>query len=102
MADSNDPTAMRDVLRDVANEPGEIVGPGVEGWQAALELIESGTEINYEGASGSLGLDENGDVLQGTIVIWRIEGSDLIVEQAIPVDLRGAAATPQAGTPESA
>jgi ABC-type branched-subunit amino acid transport system substrate-binding protein len=101
IADSVDPTAMRDVLRDISNAPGEVVSPGVEGWQAALELIEAGEEIDYEGAAGSLGLDENGDVLQGTIVIWRVEGADLIIENAIPVDL-STMATPEAGTPEAA
>jgi ABC-type branched-subunit amino acid transport system substrate-binding protein len=100
LSDSVDPAAMRDVLRDISNAPGEVVSPGVEGWQAALELIEAGEEIDYEGAAGSLGLDENGDVLQGTIVIWRIEGTDLIIENAIAVDLSGSA-TPEAGTPES-
>ena len=59
-AGSTDRTAVRDALREVANAPGEIVGPGE--WAKAVELIAAGSDINYEGASGSHEFDENGDV----------------------------------------
>jgi branched-chain amino acid transport system substrate-binding protein len=47
-------------LRDVASEPGEVILPGE--WEKAVELIAAGTDINYEGASGSHEFDEAGDV----------------------------------------
>ncbi len=51
-------TAIRDNIRDVANPPGEEVPDIGE----ALKLIHAGQEINYQGASGELTFDENGDV----------------------------------------
>ena len=51
-------TAIRDALRDVANPPGEEVTDIGE----ALRLIREGKDINYQGASGEITFDENGDV----------------------------------------
>lgn len=75
---NTDSVAIRDALRSVANAPGEVVGPGPEGIARALELIEDGVEINYNGASGDLEFDENGDVT-GQIQIWEIQGRDIEV-----------------------
>ncbi|MBB3935267.1 ABC transporter substrate-binding protein [Aureimonas phyllosphaerae] len=47
-------------LRDVASAPGEVILPGE--WTKAKQLIEAGTDINYEGASGALEFDAKGDV----------------------------------------
>ena len=47
-------------LVSVANPPGIAVGPG--SWEAARALLLRGIEINYEGVSGSLDFDINGDV----------------------------------------
>ena len=68
-ADSDDPVAIRDSLRAVANAPGEKVGPADVA--RALNLIRSGQDIDYVGAAGDQDFDENGDVLN-TIEIWRI------------------------------
>ena len=73
---TTDNVAIRDALRSVANPPGEVVGPGVDGIKRALELIADGADINYEGAAGAVDFDENGDVL-GTIEIWKIEGGEI-------------------------
>jgi branched-chain amino acid transport system substrate-binding protein len=72
-AGSTNSSAIRDALRDVANPPGEIVGPGEAGIEQALELVRLGQEVNYEGASGPVDLDENGDVTCGAVEVWRIE-----------------------------
>ncbi len=69
-----DRVAIRDNLRAVANPPGEVVGPG--DWARAVELLAAGQEVNYEGASGSVDLDENGDV-PGTFAHWRVEGGEI-------------------------
>lgn len=74
---TTDSAAIRDALRDVANPPGEIVSPGVDGIKRALELIREGKDINYEGAGGSQDFDANGDVIS-TIEIWRIEGGAIV------------------------
>ena len=70
---TTDSVAIRDALRDVANPPGEVVGPGLAGIQKALSLIASGQDINYEGASGPVDFDENGDV-SGPIEVWTVDG----------------------------
>ena len=70
---TTDSVAIRDALRDVANPPGEVVGPGLAGIQKALSRIASGQDINYEGASGPVDFDENGDV-SGPIEVWTVEG----------------------------
>ena len=47
-------------LRDVANAPGTVIRPGE--WAKAKEAIAAGEDINYEGASGTIEFDGNGDV----------------------------------------
>ena len=47
-------------LRQVASGPGEKIYPGE--WKKAKALIAAGKSINYEGASGNLDFDKNGDV----------------------------------------
>ncbi|MBA7602521.1 Leu/Ile/Val-binding protein [subsurface metagenome] len=74
---TTDSAAIRDALRDVANPPGEIVGPGVDSLKRALYLIQEGEDINYEGAGGSQDFDANGDVIS-TIEIWKIEGGAIV------------------------
>lgn len=69
---TTDSALIRDALRDVANAPGEVVGPGRAGIARAFDLIANGRDINYEGASGVVDIDGNGDVF-GPIEIWKIE-----------------------------
>ncbi len=74
-AGSVDRTAIRDNLRAVAAPPGEPVYPGE--WSRAVELLAAGEDINYEGASGSVDLDEVGDV-PGTFAHWRVENGEIV------------------------
>jgi len=64
--------AIREAIREVANPPGERVGPGPEGLRRALELVRDGIEINYEGAAGPHDFDRFGDVIT-PIEVWKIE-----------------------------
>jgi ABC-type branched-subunit amino acid transport system substrate-binding protein len=73
-AGSDESLAIRDALRDVANPPGEQVGPG--DLPHALELIRNGQDIDYEGVAGAQNFDENGDVANA-IEIWKIEGGKI-------------------------
>lgn len=59
-AGSTDRAAVRAALRDVANAPGEVVGPG--DWAKAKALIAEGKDIDYVGASGPIEFDGAGDV----------------------------------------
>ena len=74
-AGSDDPVAVRDALRPVANPPGEIVGPG--DIARALELVREGKDINYVGAAGDIDFDENGDVVSG-MRVWKIEDNKIV------------------------
>ena len=55
----------------MATAPGETILPGE--WEKAKELIAAGTDINYEGASGSHEFDEKGDV-PGVVIETVIDG----------------------------
>jgi len=70
-AGSTDRAAVRAALREVANAPGEVVGPGE--WAKAVELIAAGQDIDYEGAAGSHEFDGNGDV-RGFIGKYVVDG----------------------------
>ncbi|MFO7642816.1 MAG: ABC transporter substrate-binding protein, partial [Desulfosarcina sp.] len=70
-----DRTAIRDHLRAVAGPPGVTVNPGE--WERAVELLAAGENINYEGASGNVDFDENGDV-PGTFAHWRVENGEIV------------------------
>jgi len=74
-AGSTDSEAIRDNLRDVANAPGEVILPGE--WEKAVALLADGQDINYEGASGSVDFDDNGDV-PGTIGHWEIQDGEIV------------------------
>ncbi len=52
-------------LRAVANPPGEEVSDVCQ----ALALVREGKEVNYQGASGNVDLDEFGDV-KGSYDVW--------------------------------
>ena len=77
-AGSTDSTAIRDALRDVANPPGTKVTGGVDGFTEALDLIDAGTDINYSGAASEIDFDAAGDVPQGAIQVWKIEGGKIV------------------------
>jgi neutral amino acid transport system substrate-binding protein len=67
-AGENTGTAIKNNYRDVANSPGTEVSDPCE----ALELIRNGEEINYQGASGDIQFDENGDTV-GSYDVWTVE-----------------------------
>ena len=74
---TTDAAAIRDALRDVANAPGEVVGPGRDGVARAMQLIADGQDINYEGTAGNVDIDDNGDVF-GSIEIWQVSGGEIV------------------------
>ncbi len=55
-------------IRDVANAPGQEVSDVCE----AIKLVKAGTEINYQGPSGNVDLDEFGDVT-GSYDVWEVQ-----------------------------
>jgi hypothetical protein len=75
---------IRDHLRQVAKPPGTFIGPGE--FELAFKLLKQGKNINYEGASGSVDFDDNGDVV-APIEIWRFSKGRIVtyrMEYQIP------------------
>lgn len=68
---------IRKALREVANPPGEKVGPGPGGIKRALELVRKGTDIDYEGAAGSHNFDAKGDVIT-PIEVWKVQNGSIV------------------------
>lgn len=77
--------AIRDNLRAVANPPGEEVTYGE--LEKAFDLLTEGKEINYQGVSGPIGYDDDGDVNVGAIEIWVIKESKVVTERTVKVGM---------------
>ena len=75
-----DGAAIRDRLRAVGSEPGTVVIAGPTGVADGLRILADGGEIDYEGASGSVDWDENGDLRRGHIGVWRFTMDERIEE----------------------
>lgn len=58
-----------------------------EGWTGAVERIRAGEDVNYEGASGSLDLDANGDPLAPFDVWVVVDGQIRFTERGVPAPL---------------
>jgi neutral amino acid transport system substrate-binding protein len=57
----------------VSSGDGEAVTDVCKG----LELLKAGKKINYQGASGNVDIDENGDVV-GNYDVWNVESDGKI------------------------
>lgn len=81
-AQSNTGEGIKNKIREVANAPGVEVSDPCE----AMELIRSGQDINYQGASGNVDIDENGDVI-GNYDVWRVneDGTLEVIDTVAPV-----------------
>lgn len=68
-------TNIRDQLRVVADPPGTFIGPGE--FERGFKILASGQPINYEGASGSVDFDKNGDVV-APIEVWQFKAGKIV------------------------
>lgn len=66
-AKSNTGEGIQSKIREVANSPGTEVSDVCQG----LELLRQGQDINYQGASGNVDIDQNGDVV-GVYDVWTV------------------------------
>lgn len=80
-ADANTGEAIQSKILDVANAPGTEVSDPCE----AMKLVRQGEEINYQGASGNVDIDSNGDVVGGYDV-WQVnpDGSLEVIDNVTP------------------
>jgi ABC-type branched-subunit amino acid transport system substrate-binding protein len=54
---------VRDAMKKTSDPLGTVIGTGPEEFARAVELIAEGKAINYEGASGPMDYDANGNIL---------------------------------------
>lgn len=74
-AGENDARAVRDQVRTVANAPGTKITP--QQLPEGLEMAARGEQINYQGASGPIGFDANGDITTATYELFRYDADGL-------------------------
>ena len=85
-ADSVDGAAIRDQLRQVAAAPGDRAIASADSVAAALKTLADGGQVNYEGATGKMNWDENGDRQSGYTSVWRFTADGHIEDvEVIPV-----------------
>jgi neutral amino acid transport system substrate-binding protein len=81
-ADQNTGDGIKSKIRDVAGPPGtEVTDPC-----QAMELVRKGEDINYQGASGNVDIDENGDVV-GNYDVWTVkdDGKLAVIDKIAPI-----------------
>ncbi len=70
--------SIRDYLRRVNDPNGKKVIAGrTEGLKRAMKILDSGLTIDYQGASGDVNFDDNGDVIT-PIEIWCYQGGKIV------------------------
>ena len=79
-AGSVDGAEIRDHLREIAGPPGRTVPGTPTGVADGLSLLAQGHEIDFDGASGTLDWDDNGDLRRGYIGTWRFTSDERIEE----------------------
>jgi neutral amino acid transport system substrate-binding protein len=67
-AKANTGEGIKNNIREVTNPPGEAVTDVCKG----LELLRQGKKINYQGASGDVDIDANGDAI-GSYDVWTVK-----------------------------
>ena len=81
-SDANTGEGIKSKILDIANAPGTEVSDACE----AIALVRQGEEINFQGASGNVDIDENGDVV-GSYDVWQVgeDGSLSVIDKVDPV-----------------
>jgi ABC-type branched-subunit amino acid transport system substrate-binding protein len=74
-AGSSDPEAIRDNMQAVSGPGGEQYT--FENLADAIRAILNGEDIDYEGASGPIDFDENGDPGAALYEVWQFEGGEI-------------------------
>jgi len=72
------PITIREYLRRVNDPDGEkIIAGKTEKLKRAMKILDSGLTIDYQGASGDVNFDDNGDVIT-PIEIWCYQGGEMV------------------------
>jgi branched-chain amino acid transport system substrate-binding protein len=83
-ADSTDGQDMADKVRDVSNAPGEKFD--YTQLSDAVAALQNGDDIDYEGVSGPINMDENGDATAGVYDVYEYKGGKLSTVDQVPLD----------------
>lgn len=75
-AGSDDPREIADAMAEVSGPPGKKFT--FEQLQQAITAAEAGEDIDYEGASGPIDLDDNGDPGSSNYGTWEYKGGKLV------------------------
>lgn len=86
-AGSNDSSQIADQLRAVANAPGDLYT--FEQLPEAIQALQDGTDINYEGVTGPIEWDDRGDLTQSDFNIYTFEDGVRVVLRTIEVTAAG-------------
>jgi len=82
-AGSAEGTDMAAEVREISGPPGDTYS-----WQQlpdAISALQDGDDIDYEGASGQVDMDEAGDATAGVYDIFRYKGGEIDIFDEIPV-----------------
>lgn len=77
--------AIKDAMRQVHAANGTPVGTGAAEYRKALDLIKAGRPIKYNGATGPIEFDANGDVT-GPALVWKITGGKIETDRVISIE----------------
>ena len=82
-ADANRGEAIKSKILAMANAPGTEVSDACK----AMELVRNGEDIDYQGASGNVDIDQNGDVV-GSYDVWQVgeDGSLTVIDKISPAN----------------
>jgi ABC-type branched-subunit amino acid transport system substrate-binding protein len=77
--------------KDMAAELQDVTGPGgdkftFEQLPEAIEALQNGDDIDYEGASGPVDLNDDGDPTSGVYDIYRYRNGEIDVYDELPVE----------------
>jgi len=81
-AGSTEGAEMRDALRDITGAPGDQYT-----WEElpeAIEALQNGDDIDYQGASGDITLDDAGDPETGVFAVYAARGDTFEQTSTIP------------------
>lgn len=74
--------AIRDNLRGVASGGKHVK---YNQFAKALDLLKRGTSVNYQGVSGPISFDKNGDVKEAAIEIWMVKNGKTVSIWTVPM-----------------
>ncbi|HEY5876770.1 MAG TPA: peptidoglycan-binding protein, partial [Ilumatobacteraceae bacterium] len=81
-ADSTDPVAAAERIREVTDG-----GRACSNYADCLSLLDAGEDIDYEGATGGIAIDEAGDITTARITAATVTDGALEETEAVDVDL---------------